>query len=132
MRLQLLLLRQFNHSTRSAKGQQPKEGVSLCQVMPTTTSFSPTAKQRAVTRPMPSTLSFGSWASPAGRPLYIHTTVLACPSHPSVLYYRYDNRATDLTKDGMRQGIEDAAAFLVFLSEGVLDRPFCEWHPFLL
>ena len=53
--------------------------------------------------------------------------------HVSVQFYahtsrsrRYDNRATDLTKDGMRHGIEGAAAFLVFLSEGILDRPFCE------
>jgi hypothetical protein len=77
---------------------------------------------------MPSTSSFGSWVSPAGRPLYIHSHCAWCHSHPSVLYlyYRYDNRATDLTKDGMRHGIEGAAAFLVFLSEGILDRPFCE------
>jgi hypothetical protein len=38
----------------------------------------------------------------------------------------YDNRADDLTKEGMRQGIVHAAAFLLFLSKGVLDRPFCE------
>ena len=39
----------------------------------------------------------------------------------------YDNRADDLTKEGMRQGIVHAAAFLLFLSKGVLDRPFCEY-----
>jgi hypothetical protein len=39
----------------------------------------------------------------------------------------YDNRADDLTKEGMRQGIVQAAAFLLFLSTGVLDRPFCEY-----
>jgi hypothetical protein len=39
----------------------------------------------------------------------------------------YDNRADDLTKEGMRQGIVHAAAFLLFLSEGVLDRPFCKY-----
>jgi hypothetical protein len=39
----------------------------------------------------------------------------------------YDQRAEDLTKDGMKHGIEGAAAFLLFLSEGILDRPFCEW-----
>jgi hypothetical protein len=56
-------------------------------------------------------------------------------SHASVKLHshlspcRYDNRATDLTKDGMRHGIEGAAAFLVFLSTGILDRPFCEWIP---
>jgi hypothetical protein len=39
----------------------------------------------------------------------------------------YDNRADDLTKEGMRKGIVHAAAFLLFLSKGVLDRPFCEY-----
>jgi hypothetical protein len=39
---------------------------------------------------------------------------------------RYDNRAKDLTKEGMRRGIQQAAAFLLFLSEGVLERPFCQ------
>ena len=38
----------------------------------------------------------------------------------------YDNRASDLTKEGMREGIVQAAAFLLFLSDGVLERPFCE------
>jgi hypothetical protein len=38
----------------------------------------------------------------------------------------YDNRATDLTQEGMRKGIGHAAAFLLFLSKGVLERPFCE------
>ena len=38
----------------------------------------------------------------------------------------YDQRAGDLTKDGMKHGIEGAAAFLLFLSAGILDRPFCE------
>jgi hypothetical protein len=38
----------------------------------------------------------------------------------------YDNRADDLTKEGMRQGIVHAAAFLLFLSKGALDRPFCK------
>jgi hypothetical protein len=38
----------------------------------------------------------------------------------------YDNRATDLTQEGMRKGIAHAAAFLLFLSKGVLERPFCE------
>ena len=38
----------------------------------------------------------------------------------------YDNRADDLTKEGMRKGIEGSAAFIVFLSKGVLLRPFCQ------
>jgi hypothetical protein len=41
---------------------------------------------------------------------------------------RYDNRAKDLTKEGMRRGIQQAAAFLLFLSAGVLERPFCQFE----
>ena len=38
----------------------------------------------------------------------------------------YDNRADDLTKEGMLKGIEQAAAFVLFLSQGVLERPYCQ------
>ena len=38
----------------------------------------------------------------------------------------YDNRATDLTKEGMLKGIERAAAFILFLSGDVLQRPYCQ------
>ena len=38
----------------------------------------------------------------------------------------YDNRASDLTKEGMLKGIEQAAAFLLFLSVDVLNRPYCQ------
>ena len=38
----------------------------------------------------------------------------------------YDNRASDLTKEGMLKGIEQAAAFVLFLSQGVLQRPYCQ------
>ena len=38
----------------------------------------------------------------------------------------YDNRAHDLTKEGMLKGIERAAAFVLFLSQGVLERPYCQ------
>ena len=38
----------------------------------------------------------------------------------------YDNRASDLTKEGMLKGIEQAAAFILFLSAGVLNRPYCQ------
>ena len=38
----------------------------------------------------------------------------------------YDNRASDLTKEGMLKGIERAAAFLLFLSLDVLQRPYCQ------
>ena len=33
----------------------------------------------------------------------------------------YDNRADDLTKEGMLKGIEQAAAFVLFLSQGERD-----------
>ena len=39
---------------------------------------------------------------------------------------QYDNRANDLTKEGMLKGIEQAAAFILFLSSGVLSRPYCQ------
>ena len=38
----------------------------------------------------------------------------------------YDNRASDLTKEGMLKGIERATAFLLFLSLDVLQRPYCQ------
>eukprot|EP00935_MAST-01C_sp_MAST-1C-sp1_P001632 g1632.t1 len=38
----------------------------------------------------------------------------------------YDNRADDLTKEGMLKGIERAAAFILFLSVDVLNRPYCQ------
>ena len=38
----------------------------------------------------------------------------------------YDNRADDLTKHGMLKGIKQAAAFVLFLSQGVLERPYCQ------
>ena len=37
-----------------------------------------------------------------------------------------DNRADDLTKEGMLKGIERAAAFILFLSLDVLNRPYCQ------
>ena len=44
----------------------------------------------------------------------------------SVTQVWYDNRADDLTKEGMLKGIEQAAAFVLFLSQGVLERPYCQ------
>ena len=38
----------------------------------------------------------------------------------------YDNRADDLTKEGMLKGIEQAAAFVLFLSSRVLERSYCQ------
>lgn len=38
-----------------------------------------------------------------------------------------DNRAEDLTKEGMRQGIITSGAFILFLSAGILTRPFCRF-----
>ena len=61
--------------------------------------------------------------------------MLACPfnllptpacSAVCCSFAQYDNRADDLTKDGMLKGIEQAAAFVLFLSEGVLNRPYCQ------
>jgi hypothetical protein len=51
---------------------------------------------------------------------YPESTNLLCIS-----MLRYDNRASDLTKEGMRQGIVDSGAFILFLSAGILTRPFC-------
>ena len=45
---------------------------------------------------------------------------------PCLLGAFADNRATDLTKEGMLKGIEQAAAFVLFLSSGVLQRPYCQ------
>ena len=47
------------------------------------------------------------------------------PSFPCVQVW-YDNRADDLTKEGMLKGIEQAAAFVLFLSQGVLESPYCQ------
>ena len=52
-----------------------------------------------------------------------HLSVLA---HLLALLPQYDNRADDLTKEGMLKGIEQAAAFILFLSSGVLERPYCQ------
>ena len=40
---------------------------------------------------------------------------LSVPVHLLVLPPQYDNRADDLTKEGMLKGIEQAAAFILFL-----------------
>ena len=37
-----------------------------------------------------------------------------------------DNRAENLTKDGMLKGIQEAAAFILFLSNGVMGRVYCQ------
>jgi hypothetical protein len=37
----------------------------------------------------------------------------------------YDQRADNLTKEGMQKGIEGASAVILFLSSGVMERPFC-------
>ena len=39
---------------------------------------------------------------------------------------QYDNRASDLTRDGMLNGIKHSFAFVLFLSVGVLERPYCQ------
>ena len=61
-------------------------------------------------------------------------SVPACVS-PSAIYLElermgfsvwYDNRADDLTKEGMLKGIEQAAVLILFLSVDVLNRPYCQ------
>ena len=47
-------------------------------------------------------------------------------SSPPCSLVQYDNRADNLTKEGMLKGIEQAAAFVLFLSTGVLERPYCQ------
>ena len=72
---------------------------------------------------------------PAGRAQSQQCSLLPCPcltfSSPPLLVRpfvcpQYDNRADDLTKDGMLKGIESSAAFVLFLSTGVLERPYCQ------
>eukprot|EP00935_MAST-01C_sp_MAST-1C-sp1_P001198 g1198.t1 len=36
----------------------------------------------------------------------------------------YDNRAEDLTSQGMKEGVAGSAVFVLFLSEGIMSRPF--------
>ena len=56
---------------------------------------------------------------------FLFLCLLAPLARPSVRP-QYDNRADDLTKDGMLKGIESSAAFVLFLSTGVLERPYCQ------
>ena len=67
------------------------------------------------------TLCFLAPAPPSPR-LLLAPLLSARPSVRS----QYDNRADDLTKDGMLKGIESSAAFVLFLSTGVLERPYCQ------
>ena len=55
-----------------------------------------------------------------------HQRTLSCSSVCPSVRSQYDNRADDLTKDGMLKGIESSAAFVLFLSTGVLERPYCQ------
>jgi hypothetical protein len=50
----------------------------------------------------------------------------ACSCTSISFYFLADNRASELTKEGMLKGIEQAAAFILFLSIGVLQRPYCQ------
>ena len=54
--------------------------------------------------------------------------IIAAGAFFTTLIYviRNENRAEDLTKDGMLAGIEEAGAFILFLSTGVLNRPYCQ------
>ena len=44
----------------------------------------------------------------------------------AVICMNVAGRADDLTKEGMLKGIEQAAAFILFLSTDVLNRPYCQ------
>ena len=102
----------------------PKEEAFPCRAMRAHISSSPIAKPRGVIRPTLSTSNFGRWASLAGKSPG-RASFGSISAHPP-LSCRYDQRAGALTKDGMKHGIENAAAFLVFLSAGILERSFCE------
>ena len=39
---------------------------------------------------------------------------------------RYDNKASDLTKAGMEEGVSKTGCFLLFLSSGVMQRPYVQ------
>ena len=58
--------------------------------------------------------------------LMIDAIALILVSRSCLRQVWYDNRASDLTKEGMLKGIEQAAAFLLFLSVDVLNRPYCQ------
>ena len=66
------------------------------------------------------------WVSQRGQRQRSEIDGSACSTDPSLGCLQYDNRADDLTKDGMLKGIEQSAAFLLFLSAGVLQRPYCQ------
>ena len=51
---------------------------------------------------------------------------MPCALFFTVLQIVFHPRADDLTKNGMLKGIEQAAAFVLFLSQGVLERPYCQ------
>ena len=59
-------------------------------------------------------------------PRLLLVPLLVRPFACSSIRPQYDNRADDLTKEGMLKGIEEAAAFVLFLSSGVLERPYCQ------
>ena len=54
--------------------------------------------------------------------------LLDSPAAPRELktLLRYDNKARDLTKAGMKDGVAKAGCFLLFLSTGVLARPYVQ------
>ena len=40
--------------------------------------------------------------------------------------HRYDNKASDLTAAGMKDGVSKTGCFLLFLSAGVMARPYVQ------
>ena len=78
---------------------------------------------------MPYTSSSSEWASRSViglSRLNAVSPLISCVSARGRPQVWYDNRASDLTKEGMLKGIEQAAAFILFLSVDVLQRPYCQ------
>ena len=41
----------------------------------------------------------------------------------------YDNKMQKLTKEAMAEGVQQSAFLILFLSEGVLERPYVQFEP---
>ena len=52
--------------------------------------------------------------------------LLTCPVAVPHALRRYDNKASDLTKAGMEDGVSKTGCFLLFLSAGVMRRPYVQ------
>ena len=67
-------------------------------------------------------LGFTSWVGlVVGREALATPLISLAPSIP-----QYDNKASDLTKAGMEDGVSKTGCFLLFLSSGVMERPYVQ------